>query len=131
MNLFRQKNKGHESLLDTVLYTLPDSKDSVSWADAVEGTLVMGATGSGKSSGAANYIAKAMLRHQFGMCILCSKKNERANWLKLIENVATDRLNDVVVFNKDSPFSFNFLEYEMSRSGEGGGDVNAISLSKR
>ncbi|AXG72971.1 hypothetical protein DVK85_01470 [Flavobacterium arcticum] len=121
------KTKSHEDILDTTLYELPDSKDKISYADANEGTAVFGATGSGKTSGVANYIAKAMLQQQFGMCILCSKKKERADWIQLIEKHAPERMKDVVVLNKESHFRFNFLEYEMTRTGEGAGDVlNAI-----
>ena len=55
MNLFTSKSSGQKSkedLLDTVLYKVPGTKTTITWADAVEGTLITGATGSGKSSGA-------------------------------------------------------------------------------
>ena len=91
------------------------------------GCLITGATGSGKSSGAGRFAAHAMLKSGFGMCILCAKKDEQKRWLRYIEEVAPHRMNDLVVFNKQSELNFNFLQYEMNRKGEGAGDVlNAV-----
>ena len=127
MQLFKRKPKDHEDILDQTLYKLPNTNEKITYADAVEGTLIMGATGSGKTSGPGKHIAKAMLKHQFGMCILCSKKNERANWIKLIKQTAPERMKDVVILNKASNLRFNFLAYDMQRKGEGAGDVlNAV-----
>jgi hypothetical protein len=127
MRLFQRKPKTHEDILDQTLYKLPNTNEKITYADAVEGTLITGATGSGKTSGPAKHIAKAMLKHQFGMCILCSKTNEASNWLKLIKQTAPERMKNVLVLNKTSKLCFNFLEYEMTRKGEGAGDVlNAV-----
>lgn len=129
MKFFRKKPKTLENILDQTLYKLPNTNEKISYADAVKGTLIMGATGSGKSSGPGKYIATAKLKHNFGMCILCSKKNEASNWLKLIEKVAPERMKDVKLFNKKSDLKFNFLEYEMTSQGEGAGDVlNVLEL---
>lgn len=121
------KSKSHEDILDTTLFQFPNSKDKISYADALEGIFICGSTGSGKTSGPAKYIAKSMLKHEFGMCILCSKKSERASWITFIEKVAPERMKDVVILNKESPLCFNFLEYDMVRMGEGSSDVlNAV-----
>jgi hypothetical protein len=48
--------------------------------EAVEGTLILGATGSGKSSGSGAAIAKAMLAAGFGGLILTAKKDEVTQW---------------------------------------------------
>ena len=94
---------------------------------AVEVTLITGATRSGKSSGAGKYAAHAMLKGGFGMRILCAKKDERKRWLRYIQEAAPERMNDLVIFDKQSGLNFNFLEYEMQRKGEGSGDVfNAV-----
>ncbi|HCX21058.1 MAG: hypothetical protein CMB80_26040 [Flammeovirgaceae bacterium] len=128
MKLFESSNgKSHEDLLDTPLYTVPGTKTIITWADAVQGTMVTGSTGSGKSSGAGAYIAKAMLKSGLGMCILCAKKEESKRWLRYIETAAPERAKDVVIFGKQSGLKFNFLSYEMERPGEGSGDVlNAV-----
>ncbi|MEQ9230556.1 MAG: TraM recognition domain-containing protein [Cyclobacteriaceae bacterium] len=121
------ESMSHEKLLDTILYIVPGTKTVITWADAVEGTLITGSTGSGKSSGAGRYIAHAMLKSGYGMCILCAKKDERNRWLRYIEETAPERKKDLVLFSKESGHQFNFLQYEMERIGEGAGDVlNAV-----
>ncbi|MEQ6117924.1 type IV secretory system conjugative DNA transfer family protein [Reichenbachiella sp. MALMAid0571] len=128
MKLFGSKeSKSHEALLDSSLYKVPGTNTVITWADAVEGTLITGATGSGKSSGAGKHIAHAMLKSKFGMCILCAKKDERNRWLAYIKEAAPERMKDLVIFNKESGLHFNLLQYEMERIGEGSGDVlNAV-----
>lgn len=130
MKLFSSKEteqKSYEDLLDTVLYTVPETGTSITWADAVQGTLITGATGSGKSSGVGRHAAHAMLKKGFGMCILCAKKDERNRWLGYIQEAAPEREKDLVIFNKESGLNFNFLQYEMGREGEGAGNaLNAV-----
>ncbi|MBO6522545.1 MAG: TraM recognition domain-containing protein [Balneolaceae bacterium] len=127
MNIFgkntRKLNPSNEELLDTKLYKVPGTNASITWADSVEGTLITGATGSGKSSGPGKHIAHAMLKSGFGMCILCAKKDERQRWVNYVKQAAPDREKDLVIFNRQSGLSFNFLQYEMQRQGEGAGDV--------
>lgn len=126
MKLFTRHTSGqpsHEALLDTTLYKVPGTGNAISWADAVEGTLITGATGSGKSSGAGRHIAHAMLKSGFGFCILCAKNDERERWLRYIEEAAPERQKDLVVFNRQSGLGFNFLQYEMQRGGDGSGDI--------
>ncbi|KAB8154268.1 TraM recognition domain-containing protein [Kordia sp. TARA_039_SRF] len=113
--------------LDKVLYEVPGTNTDITWADAVEGTLILGATGSGKSSGPARHIAMAMLKQGFGFCVLCAKKDEKQRWIKYAEKAG--RTEDVILFDKDNGLQFNFLSYEMSRSGAGAGDVfNASNM---
>lgn len=129
MNIFgkNDRHSTYEDLLDTPLYKVPGTNTVISWADAVEGTLITGATGSGKSSGAGRHAAHAMLKSGFGMTILCAKKDERRRWERYIQEAAPERQKDLVVFNKQSGLKFNFLQYEMQRKGEGAGDIlNAV-----
>ena len=126
MRLFK-KTKSHENTLDKILYEVPNTDTEITWADAVEGTLIMGATGSGKSSGPGRHIALAMLRKGFGFCVLCAKKDEKERWLNYAEE--TGRSDDIVLFDKENRLQFNFLDYEMQRDGEGAGDVlNASNI---
>lgn len=113
--------KDPEKLLDQILYTVPGTNTNITWADAVEGQLILGSTGSGKSSGPGKHIAHAMLNAGFGMCILCAKKDERERWEKYASDC--NREDDLVIFNKASGLKFNFLKYEVERDGEGAGDV--------
>ncbi|MFY0601671.1 MAG: TraM recognition domain-containing protein [Cyclobacteriaceae bacterium] len=120
-------NTDNNDLLDQVLYKVPGTGTPITWADAVQGTLILGATGSGKSSGPGTHIAKAMLKSGFGFCILCAKPDEAKRWIKYAK--AAGREKDLVLFNKKSCMSFNFLEYELYRSGEGAGEINTAVQS--
>ena len=130
MSLFKKKalpaSNDPEDLLDQTLYEVPGTGTNITWADSVEGTLITGATGSGKSSGPGRHAALAMLKSGFGFCILCAKPDEKDRWVRYAEEAG--RTNDLVIFNKSSGLKFNFLKYEMERGGEGAGDVlNAIN----
>jgi len=135
MSLFSSKNTYHleggrnlHSILDQTLYKMPTVQTPVTWADAVEGTLITGSIGSGKSSGAGRHIALAMLQNGFGMLVLCAKPGEADTWRKYAAE--TGRSDDLVTFDKDSSLKFNVLEYKLKRSGKGAGEtiniVNAL-----
>ncbi|WP_075342494.1 type IV secretory system conjugative DNA transfer family protein [Tenacibaculum agarivorans] len=125
MSIFSFPEDTLQNPLDQVLYTVPNTDTDITWADAVEGTLIMGATGSGKSSGAGRYIALSMLNAGFGFCVLCAKKDEKDRWVDYAREAR--RYHDVVVFDKKSNLQFNVLDYEMKRGGEGAGDVVNVS----
>lgn len=95
--------------------------------DAVEGVIVLGATGSGKSSGSGRFIAQSMLAAGFGGLVLTAKASEVDQWHSYAR--ATGRLNDLLVFGSGEPLRFDFLEYEATRAGEGAGHTeNIVSL---
>lgn len=95
--------------------------------DAVEGTLVLGATGSGKSSGSGRTIALAMLRAGFGGLVLMAKPDERAIWEGYCREAG--RFDDLTVFGPQEPQRFNFLNHEMTRKGGGAGlTENVVNL---
>lgn len=94
---------------------------------ACEGTVVFGATGSGKTSGSGRHIAHAMLRAGFGGLVLCAKPDEADRWCEWAEECG--RKGDVRLFGADSGFGFNFLDYELNRGGPGAGiSENAVSI---
>ncbi|MBK9118165.1 MAG: hypothetical protein IPM18_00975 [Phycisphaerales bacterium] len=95
--------------------------------DALEGTLALGATGSGKSSGSGRFIAQAMLRAGFGGLVLTAKPDERSVWERYCHE--TGRSDDLIVFGPDTPHRFNFLDHEATRQGSGAGlTENIVSL---
>lgn len=101
--------------------------DEWSLADAYEGTLILGATGSGKTSGSGKEIAKAMLRNGFGGVVLTAKSDERANWERYCAE--TGRSDDLLVFAPGGPSTFNFLDHERTRGGAGAGlTENIVNL---
>ena len=102
-----------------------DEKDWWTIRDAVQGVQIFGGIGSGKSSGSGKKIAKTFLENGFGGLVLCAKPDERANWEKYAEE--TGRSDDLIIFSKNSQYEFNPLQYEMTREGEGAGEVFNLS----
>lgn len=95
--------------------------------DACEGTHIFGATGSGKTSGSGQAIAKAFLRAGFGGLILTAKPDECALWQRYARE--TGREESLIVVSPSQPFKFNFLDYEFRRPGAGAGlTQNLVSL---
>jgi hypothetical protein len=95
--------------------------------DALTGVVAFGATGSGKTSGPARHIALSFLAAGMGGVVLCSKKEERALWEELAR--LAGRSDDLIIFSAGGPWSFNFLDWEATRSGEGGGlTMNIVAL---
>src|SRR5689334_22282958 len=74
-----------------------------------EGTVVFGATGSGKTSGSGRHIAHSMLRAGFGGLVLCAKPDEADRWCEWAEECGRD--GDARLFGADTGFGFNFLDY--------------------
>jgi hypothetical protein len=96
-------------------------------ADALTGVAVFGATGSGKTSGVAKHLALGYLAGDFGGLVLCAKKEERYQWERWARDAR--RENDLVIVNGAGQARFNFLDWEASRAGEGGGlTINIVAL---
>ena len=96
-------------------------------ADALTGVCVFGATGSGKTSGPAKFIAHAYLSAGFGGVILTAKIEERNQWIEWAEKC--NRLHDLRIVDVTGDQRFNFLEWEAARQEEGGGlTINIVAL---
>lgn len=101
--------------------------DHLTVGRAVEGVLILGATGSGKSSGSGRTIAMSYLYTGWGGLVLCAKPDERRTWERYCE--AAGRTDDLIIFGPDRPWRFNFLDYELNRSGAGAGlTENLVNL---
>lgn len=95
--------------------------------DACCGTLTLGGTGSGKSTGSGELQAKSMLSAGFGGLVLCAKATERATWERYLRD--TGRTDDLIVIGADATQRFNFLAHEITRKGQGAGQVeNVLNL---
>lgn len=102
-------------------------RDPFTLADAWEGVLVTGATGSGKSTGSGQTLALSYLAAGMGGLVLTAKKDERATWEAYCRR--TGRLQDLRVFSPGGRFRFNFLDYELNRPGDGAGHTeNLVQL---
>jgi hypothetical protein len=96
-------------------------------ADALTGVSVFGATGSGKTSGPAKHLAYGYLAGGFGGLVLCAKKEERIQWQKWAADCG--RSEDLVIIDAEGNHRFNFLDWEASRTGAGGGfTINIVAL---
>lgn len=101
--------------------------DAWTLRDAVEGTLILGATGSGKTSGSGATIARSFLSAGFGGLVLTAKSDERALWESYCRE--TNRSGDLVVVGPDTERRFNFLDHELNRTGSGAGlTENIVNL---
>ena len=98
--------------------------DQWTFSDAYKGLLIMGATGSGKTSGSGQTIAKQFLRYGMGGIVLTDKPSESKLWVQYAKE--TGRFSDLVLFNPDNSYRFNFIDYETRRPGRGAGLANNI-----
>lgn len=113
-------------LLDAAL--LQFSPDDI-WTirDSFEGVQIFGGIGSGKTSGSGAAIAKAFLRSGYGGLVLCAKPEERELWEKYCAE--TGRSDDLKIFSEVHELRFNFIDYELNRTGRGGGQTeNMVAL---
>jgi hypothetical protein len=114
--------------LDTPIFELP-SGDTWDIGDACQGVLILGATGSGKSSGSADMLALKLLRLGAGGIVLCVKVGEADYWIKLAK--MTGRERDIVRVTEHEG-AFNIFDYELRRSGRGAGlTLNLVNLFRQ
>jgi hypothetical protein len=88
-------------------------------AAAKTGVAMLGATGSGKTSGPAKHLAWGYLGHGFGGLVLCAKPEEARQWQEWAAQ--TGRSADIIELNASGQYRYNFLAAEAARQSEGGG----------
>ena len=114
----------HNDILDRPILSLSDV-DHLRLRDLVEGTLITGAPGSGKSSTSGKQLAFGLLRTpRMGGLVLTAKAEETQNWIAYAK--ACGREKDLIVFNAESGDCFDPLHYEWTRPGRGAGDLESI-----
>ena len=113
--------------LDRPLVNL-GSDDALSANDCAEGIVIMGATGSGKTSGSGATILRTFMAAHFGGLVLCAKPGEYEFILSVARQAG--RESDVVRFApEEARWRFNPLSYEVARSTRGAGIVtNVVAL---
>ena len=95
--------------------------------DACEGTMIFGATGSGKTSGSGRALATSFLSAGFGGLVLCAKPDEPGLWRTYAAE--TGRSSDLVMFGGSEQWGFNFMQHESLRPGVGAGlTENLVNL---
>jgi hypothetical protein len=99
-------------------------KDHLTIGRAFEGIAIMGAIGSGKSSGSGRALALALLAAGAGFLVLCAKSDEADTWESYCRQ--SGRLADLVRFRADGAYRFDPLNHELVRKGEGAGQTENI-----
>lgn len=128
-NLFLVKQNGRSWPDDTALLGWGEETAPCVWnlRNAFEGVLVLGATGSGKTSGSGVALADAFLRAGFGGLVMTVKTNEAEHWRKLCDYCG--RTDDLVVVERGGNSKLNILGYEAQRPGQGSGlSENLVAL---
>jgi len=113
--------------LNTPLLKFSDS-DYWTIKDACSGVQIVGGTGSGKTSGSGQTIAKTYLANGFGGLVLTVKNDEGQEFYKWAKE--TGREKSVIWVKPDEDFFFDFLDYEAQRKG-GGDTENILDLFTR
>jgi TraM recognition site of TraD and TraG len=85
--------------------------------DALEGTVIMGQQGAGKTSGSGQLLARNFLKAGFGFLVCCRKLDEVDNWIRYAKE--TNREKDLRVFSSEGDLRFNFIEHESRTSNLG------------
>jgi hypothetical protein len=81
------------------------------------GVAIMGRSGSGKSSGSLNRLAKAIIaRKKTGGLINASSPTDRKYWTSRFAEAG--RPEDLLIFGPGEPYRFNFLDAEMAAGGD-------------
>ncbi len=102
-------------------------QDYLTIGNALENFLILGATGSAKTSGSGRALALGMLMAGFGGIVLTAKPTEREEWETYCREAG--RSSDLLVFGPNEPLRFNFMNYELARPGAGAGLIeNLVSL---
>lgn len=127
MGLFRKKNSviPFHGNLKTPLLKL-GAKDDFLIDDATRGVLVLGGTGSGKTSGSGKALAMAYLKAGMGGLVLCAKPDEAANWHAYAK--AAGREADIIEINESADRRFNFLDYALATMAKSGFESNLLAV---
>lgn len=90
--------------------------DDVAWTigAACEGTQIFGSTGSSKSTGSLARIILSFLVNGFGGIFFTAKREDREFYTQQIR--AAGRLDDLLIFSRDSDLRFNFIDAEMRQA---------------
>lgn len=86
--------------------------EALTLRSCLEGILIIGGTGSGKTSGSGAAIANTYLQNGFGGIISCCKPDEAEMWRRYARE--TGREDDLIFFGPRHPHRFNYLNFAAS-----------------
>jgi hypothetical protein len=93
--------------LTAPLLSIMDEKWTI--GDACEGVQIFGGTGSGKTSGSGQMLAKTYLYNGFGGLVLTVKAGDSQMWTQYCEKL--ERTDHLMIVNESEEYKFNFLHY--------------------
>lgn len=119
--LFTVSETGHQWPDDIPLIAWGEEDSPRVWTlkNAFEGVLIMGATGSGKTTGSGAAIAESFLRQGFGGLIMTVKADEAERWRRLCEYCG--RPEDFICVQRGGDWKLNVLAYVAEATGRGKG----------
>src|ERR1700691_4235278 len=94
-------------------------KDALTIKQSFEGIFVAGQSGSGKTTGPGQGLARAMLRNNFGFLVLTTKPDEAKTWVEWARREG--RGDDIRLFAPENDFCFGLLDYAYHQAGTRGG----------
>ncbi len=94
--------------------------------DAYEGTAIIGAPGSGKTSASGYAIALALARAGWGGIVLCAKPDEADRWEALCRLAGRQR--SLMRFDGSGRYRFNFLRYAMAAASDTDPVTNTVAV---
>lgn len=119
LRLFRERrSRRTRALSDTLEAPLLhwSREDGYTARMATENTLIVGASGAGKTSGSGRKLAHALLGPaRAGMLVCTAKQDEIALWEEYAS--AAGRSDDLRVIRPGGPWRFNPVSYELNREG--------------
>lgn len=125
-----ERNKLREDYLYIDEGVLDDYGFKLELKDLFSSTLILGATGSGKTSASGMLISRYLLNQKMGGLILTYKTGEADDWKNRLKAVGYDE-EDIVIFSHDTGHQCDFLRYELTRPSVNAGDVtNLVDILK-
>lgn len=94
--------------------------------NACEGVQIFGGIGSGKTSGSGQTLALKYLKAGYGGLVLTVKRDECDRWKEYCKEAG--RESDLCIIEPDGDYAFNFLDYEVNREGQGGGQTENLVM---
>jgi hypothetical protein len=83
--------------------------DNWTIGDACEGVQIFGGTGSGKTSGSGQTLAKTYIHNGFGGLVLTVKEGDSLMWKDYCKSLGKSK--SLMIVNQSREFQFNFMDY--------------------
>ena len=125
---FSQMNGRSSQVHDSTPLIHLSPKDALTVKQSFEGIFVAGGSGSGKTSGAGQSLARAMLRNQYSFLVLTTKPDDAKMWIEWAK--LEGREGDLRIFSPENDYCLGLLDYAYHQSGtRGAGDTdNVVAL---